>query len=154
MRIFVTVGTQVQPFERLFNMLENIDIDAHVIMQTGSSNFISKKYECNKFVNDFDEQIKKADLIICHGGIGSILGSIKQEKKVIAVARLSQYNEHVNDHQVEIVDEYSKIGYIKKAENQIELKNTIKNIDAFVPKKFESNNERFIAELEEIIDNI
>ncbi len=151
MKIFVTVGTQIQPFDRLFEMIDELEIDAEIKMQTGSSSFISTKYECNKFVENFNTEIENADVIICHGGIGSILTGLNQAKRIIAVPRLSAYSEHVNDHQVEIVDEYTKLGYIKQANNQKELQCAIDEIMDFKPKEYKSNNKEFINNLEEVI---
>ena len=62
--------------------------------------------------NEFDEYIKKADLIITHGGAGSILTGVKNNKKIIAAARLAKYKEHTNDHQRQIIKEFSEQGYI------------------------------------------
>ena len=58
-------------------------------------------------MDEFDEMIKKCDLLITHGGVGSIITGLKNNKKVIAAARLSKYNEHVNDHQLQIIDNFS-----------------------------------------------
>ena len=58
------------------------------------------------------ELIEKADLIITHGGVGSIVTALKMHKKVIAVPRLSGFYEHVNDHQIQIVDTFDKQGLL------------------------------------------
>ncbi len=154
MKIFVTVGTQNQQFNRLFEMVDQLEIDAQVKIQTGSSDYKSNKYECCKYIKDFQNEITTADLIICHGGIGSILTALKESKKVIAIPRLSKYGEHVNDHQTEIVEEYTEIGYIKMATNKTELQQIIDEIDDFIPKKYKSNNELFISKLEEVINKL
>ena len=62
------------------------------------------------------EQLEKlqneADLIITHGGVGSIVSSIEKGKKVIAVPRMHEYGEHVNNHQIQIVNDFNDKGYI------------------------------------------
>ena len=62
--------------------------------------------------DEFDDLVARAGLIITHGGAGSILTAIKKNKKVIAAARLKKYKEHTNDHQIQIVKEFAKDGYI------------------------------------------
>lgn len=45
----------------------------------------------------------QADLIISHAGIGSISSCSFLNKKTLVVARLAEYKEHNNDHQLEIL---------------------------------------------------
>ena len=105
------------------------------------------------FVNpsDMKDYIKKSKYIITHGGVGSILDSLKCNKKVIAVARLSKYKEHTNDHQLQIIDEFTKLGYIIDGSNNLEK--AIKNLDNFKLNKYQSNNENFIKLISDYIDN-
>ena len=60
--------------------------------------------------DEFAKLVDKADVIITHGGVGSIITAITKGKKVIAVPRLGKYNEHVNDHQVEIIESFNEKG--------------------------------------------
>ena len=68
-------------------------------------------------------------------------------KKVIAVPRYHKYGEHVNDHQLQIVQTFDGQGFIK------ELKDAIKEINDFKPKKFESNTKNIIDIIENFIEN-
>ncbi len=154
MKIFVTVGTQEQPFMRLFKMIEQVDFPATYVMQTGTANYYNEQYEINAYVEDFITSINAADIIITHGGVGSILTSLKANKKVIAVPRLAEFGEHINNHQIEITTEYANKGLILMAQNVEELKLALDNIDNFKPEKFISNNQNFIEQLEEIIGDL
>ena len=104
------------------------------------------------------EQLEKfqdeADLIITHGGVGSIISSIEKGKKVIAVPRMHEYGEHVNNHQKEIVKDFNDKGYIIGIEKVEELKQAIEKIKDFEPKKYQPNNEKMLKIIEEFIDNI
>ena len=116
--ILVLLGTQNNSFHRLLEEveknIENGNIIEEVIVQAGFT-----KYESNK-MNIFDEisrdkmddLINKSDFIITHAGVGSIINALKKEKKVIVVPRLKKYNEHVNDHQLDIVRDFNNKGYI------------------------------------------
>lgn len=102
--IFVTLGTHELEFKRLLRYLEDMDIKEEVVIQSGNTKFDSKKYKIIPFLShdEFENYIKKSELIITHGGVGSILNALKNEKKVIAMPRLAKFKEHNDDHQVEI----------------------------------------------------
>ena len=101
---------------------------------------------------ELDKKKEEARLIITHGGVGSIVGALKMNKKVIAVPRLKEFNEHVNDHQKQIVENFDKQGFIKGVFDIKDLKQTIKEIDSFIPKKFISNTQSIINIVEKYID--
>ena len=149
--ILVTLGTQDKQFYRILEALEDkLDkhlIDDEVVVQAGcSADFKSKYMKIFDLIpmDEFDEMIKKCDLLITHGGVGSIITGLKNNKKVIAAARLSKYNEHVNDHQLQIIDNFSKEGYILKLDNFDDIDKLIKDSSKFKPTKFKSNTDNMI----------
>ena len=108
--ILVTLGTQKQSFKRLLEKIENSKVEGEIIVQAGYTEFNSKKMKIIDFINyaEMEKLVDKADLIITHGGTGSILGPLKKNKKVIACARLAKYGEHVDNHQEELVSIFAK----------------------------------------------
>jgi UDP-N-acetylglucosamine transferase subunit ALG13 len=52
--------------------------------------------------------MKRAKIVITHGGTGSIFTALNLNKKVIAVPRLKKFREHTDDHQLQIVKELEK----------------------------------------------
>ncbi len=157
--IFVTLGTQDKSFKRL---LENIEkeiikgnIKDKVIVQSGSTNYHSKNMEMFDLLpkDKFDEYIKNCKILITHGGVGSILTGIKNNKIVIACPRLAKYHEHLNDHQLQIVDKFSKDGYILAYNDGDNLEKIIEKASNFTPKLYTSNNEHFIKIITDYIDN-
>lgn len=50
--------------------------------------------------------------MITHGGTGAIIGAVKKGKKVIAVPRLVKYGEHVDNHQMQIIKQFSEMNLI------------------------------------------
>ena len=104
---------------------------------------------------DYEEMgklVNRADLIITHGGTGSILGPLKKGKKVIACARLKKYGEHVDDHQQQIVDIFSEVGYILKLDEDSSLADLIKRIRSQKLKKFVSNTDIFLENIRNEIE--
>ncbi len=158
--IFVTLGTQDRKFTRLLEAIQKqIDkkvIKEKVIVQAGvTCNFKSKDMEIFDLIpmDKFDEYIKKCDVLITHGGVGSIITGLKHKKKVIAAARLKEYGEHQNNHQLQIVENFAKAGYIIPLNSFDNLGDIIKNINSFKPKNYKSNTDKFIKLIENEIDN-
>ena len=148
--IFVTLGTQDKSFERLLRDIQKqIDlgnIKEKVVVQAGFTKFDSKDMEIFDLIpmDDFDKLMNECDLLITHGGVGSIISGLKKNKKVIAVARLAKYKEHMNDHQKQIVDNFSDAGYILKYDDGDDLGKILKKVKSFKPKKYTSNTHNMI----------
>lgn len=160
--IFVMLGTQNNSFHRL---LEKIDkllnkkiIQEEVIVQAGYTEY--KPQNKNMKIIDFmpreelDELEQNASFIITHGGVGSIITSLEKGKKVIAVPRLHEYGEHVNNHQTEIVEKFQKDGNIIGIKSLEELEEAIKKIKDFEPKPYIENNKKMLEIIENFINRI
>ena len=95
-------------------LIEIGKIKDEVIAQVGNTKFKSNKMKIIEFTDpkEMNDLIEKADYIITHGGVGTIIDGINLGKKIIAVPRLSQYKEHVNDHQLQIIDNFSENGFV------------------------------------------
>jgi len=114
--IFITLGTQKQSFIRLLNEIESCKIlnNEDIIAQVGYTKFVSDRIKTIDFleVDEFNRYIENSEFVITHGGVGSIFSAILKNKKVIAMPRLKKYNEHVDDHQIEICEKLASLGYI------------------------------------------
>jgi UDP-N-acetylglucosamine transferase subunit ALG13 len=157
--ILVTLGTQDKTFYRLLDNIEKcIDngiIKEEVIVQAGySSKYKSKHMKIFDLIpmDEFDKLISKCDLLITHGGVGSIIGGLSKDKKIIACPRLSKYKEHTNDHQCQIIDQFYESGYILKLDEDDDLSKVIERSKKFTPKKYKSNNCEFVKLVKEQID--
>lgn len=151
--ILVTCGTQTQPFTRLFTAVENLNTDQPILMQLGYTPFTTA-HEHYDFSPTFHEDIEKADIIITHGGVGSIMQSLLLHKKVIVMPRLSQYGEHIDDHQLEITNLLADQGYIIKVSNQEELQQVLDHIDDINLKQYVSNNILFNDQFNALLQTI
>ena len=105
--IFVTVGTHEQPFNRLIQKVDELKRDGviteEVIMQTGFSTYEPKNCQWSKLI-PYQQMVKNvadARIVITHGGPASFIMPLQIGKIPIVVPRQHQYDEHVNDHQVE-----------------------------------------------------
>lgn len=157
--IFVTLGTQDKPFTRLLEAIEqeieNGNITDEVIVQAGFTKYKSDKMKIFDLISqeDFSNYMQKADLIITHGGVGSIITALNHGKKVIAAPRLSKYGEHVNDHQLQIIKCFEQKNYILPLYDFDKLNEAIEQLKSFVSSKFESNRGNFLKFIEQLIDS-
>ncbi len=157
--ILVTLGTQDKDFSRLLKavekQIEKGNIKEKVVAQIGTTKYESKLMETFDLIpaDKFNELMSECNILITHGGVGSILAGLKNDKKVIAAARLSKYKEHVNDHQLEIIDKFTEAGFILELKDFDRLDKVLKKCDNFKPKKYKSNTENMVKLIEDYIDN-
>lgn len=148
--IFVTLGTQDKPFNRLLEVIQkSIDngiIKDKVVVQAGCTKFNSDDMEMFDLIpmDRFKELMGECDLLITHGGVGSIVTGLKNNKKVIAVPRLAMYGEHLNDHQKQIISNFDKEGYIIGLNDLTKFDKALKKVKKFKPNKYKSNNKNMI----------
>lgn len=121
--IFVTVGNATQGFRRLLDAVDALGRNGFfeqepVFLQTGNSrDFRSALYQYRPFLADeeFQRRMERADLIIAHGGCGTLLYAIRCKKVPVVMPRRKQYGEHVNDHQMQLVQALASEGRIVPA---------------------------------------
>ena len=157
--ILVMLGTQNNSFHRLLEEIDKLidigKIQEEVIVQAGYTKYESKNMKIIDFLpsEELEKLEQQANCIITHGGVGSIIGSIEKGKKVIAVPRLKQYGEHVNDHQLDIVESFDASGYIIGITDVSQLENALQRVDTFEPKKYIPNTGKIINIIQDFIDN-
>lgn len=157
--IFVTVGSQKFQFNRLLKeidrLIEENKIKEEVFAQIGYSDYIPKNYKYKKFIDrdKFKEVMDKCDKVITHGGTGAIIDAVKLEKKVIAIPRLKNYGEHVDDHQVQIVNQFEKLNLIMKIDDISDLNESLNLITLNQFKKYISNTDNIIESIDKFIEN-
>lgn len=156
--ILVLLGTQNNSFHRLLEkvdeLIEKEVVNEKILVQAGYTKYESKNMRIFDLIpqEELDRYQEQADLIITHGGVGSIISSIKKGKKVIAVPRLHEYQEHVNDHQKQIVESFDKKGYIIGIDDVEELESAIIRMQDFTPVKYEENKEKSNSKILKIIE--
>lgn len=156
--ILVTLGTQDKPFTRLLDAIQreidNGNIKDKVVVQAGCTKYDTKDMEIFDLIplEDFDKLMGECDLLITHGGVGSIITGLKKDKKVIAVPRLAKYGEHINDHQKQIIEKFDEAGNIIGVSDLDNLSKYLKMVKKFKPKKYKSNTNNMIKLVEKLID--
>jgi UDP-N-acetylglucosamine transferase subunit ALG13 len=148
--IFVTVGTHERGFERLIKAVDDLvgseKIKEKVIIQTGYTEYIPKNCDSFKFT-DYDnivELCRKASIVISHGGVGSIITPLELEKPVIVVPRLKKFNEHTNDHQLQIVKELDRQKKIIPVFDINDLENALEEAKKIENKKYNKQRSKIL----------
>lgn len=156
--IFVTLGTNDKQFVRLLDAVEKAIEDKvicdRVVVQAGFTKYESKNMEIFDSMDrdKFSSFMNEADLIITHGGVGTIMTALQERKKILAAARLAQYHEHVNDHQTQLLSSFDEQGYLIYMRDLSDITPYIKKVQEFEPRMYKSNQEYFVQEIKNWID--
>lgn len=150
--IFIIVGGVVEfDFSRVLKIVDEFCMEGlinanEIKAQIGHCKYEPKLYNYYRFVDGekFHKDIENADIIITHGGVGTLVHALKLRKKVIIFPRLQMYQEHLDDHQLEISKMYKQLGYCMLATNRNELQGCIEQISNFCPVPFVSNNSKMV----------
>jgi len=117
--IFVTVGTWKFDalIEQVALLIKEGRIKEDVLFQIGKGNYIPKNGKYFRYKPSIEQELDTADLVICHGGTGTVLFLLKADKPFIAVP-----NPNVADnHQYEFLKKLSDLNIINCCFNLNEL---------------------------------
>lgn len=158
--ILVLLGTFVTPFERPLLEIDRLCkagiITEEVIVQNGHTHIESTHLILKPFIppKELDELHEKARIIITHAGTGSLIKAVGFRKKVIGIARLTELGEHVDNHQLEILDKFVELNYVIPWNKNEKLENVLNKIETFNPAPFVSNKPVIMDYLSEYIDSL
>ncbi len=161
--IFVTVGTHEQQFNRLVDYMDKWagDHDEDVIIQTGFTKIRPVHCEYHEFYRyeDMERMIRKARIVITHGGPSSFMTALLNGKNPIVVPRKHSLREHVNDHQLLFCTEFEqRQKNIIVVEDINRLGDVIERYDEMVSgmtnRQFVSHNKEFCDAFSKIVDGI
>ena len=156
--IFVVLGTWEMPFTRpLVQIADAIHqglISEPVVVQCGRTEFDSPNMEMVPFFGkeDLEQMYEEASMVICQAGVGSIMLGLRKQKKVIAIARLSQFNEHIDDHQLEILDVFTKSGAVLPWNGAGDLPDTLRRAQNFVSAGYAFGEEKISRSILDYLD--
>ena len=140
MRIFIALGTHPQQFNRLLKALDRLvagkRIKGKLFAQIGNSSYEPKNFPFTKFLKpkEYEREMKCADIIISHAGAGSIITALKYEKPLIVVPRLKRFNEHTDDHQIDLARALDERGKAIAVFDLCNLAQAIRKAKRFRPK--------------------
>ncbi len=129
--IFVTTGTHEDAFDRLVQAMDGLKreglIAQDVFIQTGYSAYKPEFCAYRDFLPfaEMMARMTEAEMVITHGGTGSIMLVLYHHKIPIVVPRQRKYHEHIDDHQVLFCQTMVKKGKILAAYETEQLEHII-----------------------------
>lgn len=159
--IFVTVGTHEQQFDRLIKEIDKLKyegiINEEVFIQIGFSTYKPVNCRWEKIISyrRMNKLLNEARIIITHGGPASFIAALKIGKIPIVVPRKVEFEEHVNNHQVEFTKSiFERLGTIIPVYEIEDLKKELLNYEKNInskQKKIKLNNHEFCKKFQDIV---
>ena len=131
--IFVTVGTQ-GPFDRMIRVIDawaarNGRED--VFAQIGRGAWRPSALEWTEQLDaaEFKRRVERAEVVISHAGMGTVLTAIELGKPVLIMPRRADLGEQRNDHQIATVRKLGSLGLATVANDEGELAARLEKLD-------------------------
>jgi UDP-N-acetylglucosamine transferase subunit ALG13 len=159
MMIFVTIGTQ-EPFDRLIEAIDLIALEMkeiEFVAQTFRGEYEPKNMKATEFLTpaEFDAYFKKADLVVSHAGMGTIITALVNQKPLVVMPRQLQLKEHRSDHQLATAKNFEKSKGLVVAYDAADLKNKVQlliNNPVLVEKIGDYANQELLIDLKNFIN--
>lgn len=159
---FITTGSRNFQFNRLLRTVDlaiDMGLIADVVFaQIGSSDYEIRNYEYVDYLNhdSFNEYIERCDVILTHGGTGVVVNSAKMGKKIVAVPRLAKYKEAVDNHQIQLIKAFEKLGLVTPCYKcgPEEIARAITEAKSKEPPIFKSNTNTIIYSIDNYISKL
>jgi UDP-N-acetylglucosamine transferase subunit ALG13 len=113
--------------EALDNWLKGQGGTAEVVAQIGRTDYKPRhlEYVASLSPDAFREAVRRAEVIVAHAGMGSVLTAMEFGKPLVVLPRLGALQETRNDHQVATANWLSTKPGVFVAMNEAELGSTI-----------------------------
>ena len=155
--IFVTVGSQKFPFNRLLQKVDQLlaqgVITEEVFAQTGASDYLPRHFQYQAFCarEQFSALMERCSVMITHGGAGTMVEAVKRRKRTIVVPRLASYGEHVDDHQLQLLEQFQRLNLVHACLDLEQLPQALETVRTHSYDAYHSNTQAFIASLDDFI---
>ena len=138
--LFATVGATLA-FPRLIDLVLGAQQDGlfeeRLVLQTGkgATTQAPQGVECSETYtfDKMQEMLQRADIVVCHGGTGSLITALYAGCRVIAVPRRCELGEHYDNHQAEVTENLRQRGLIEVADTPNEFASAIKRLRSREP---------------------
>ncbi|MGN6556889.1 MAG: glycosyltransferase [Solirubrobacterales bacterium] len=122
--IFATVGSHPTfRFDRLLDALETLGNGEELVVQHGPGAPPPNATAAAPWMSfeGIADNLSRADKVVCHAGVGTILCAIRAGHVPIVFPRLSRFNETVDDHQLHLAKALVETGKVILVEEASEL---------------------------------
>jgi UDP-N-acetylglucosamine transferase subunit ALG13 len=159
--VFVTVGTDHHPFDRLIGWIDGwlsagapTGTDAFVQYGTSTPPHVAAGAQYLDHA-EMERRVDRASAIVCHGGPGTIVDCLRSGTKPIVVPRRHALGEHVDDHQVRFTGRLEAAGYVVVAHSREDLarllQSALSGAPEFAAARTEDHVRATVSRFEEIV---
>ena len=158
--VFVTVGSQKFHFDRLLIKVDSLVksgvITQETVMQTGASSYRPSHCRYQAFYDKeaLAQLMDQCDILITHGGVGTMIEAVRKGKKIIAVPRLARYKEHVDDHQLQVMKEFHAMHLVYACPDVEKLPWALNRVKGHVYGVYPSNTVSFVASVDQFLRSL
>jgi len=151
--IFVTVGTNEAPFDRLLQAVASLSTDEEIVVQHGSSAIVpanaARTYDFLLF-DDLVREMRASRVVVTHAGIGSIMTALSCGRRPVVAARLVAHREAVDDHQLPLARRLQEAGLVTLVEDLSQLEDVVARAGEEVDVVLGAD-ERLVGELRDYV---
>jgi UDP-N-acetylglucosamine transferase subunit ALG13 len=146
--VFVVLGTWGMPFTRALREIERAAaaglLTQPIIVQAGCTTYTSPHLQIvpTFSADEMERMYERATLVVCQAGVGSIMLGLRKHKTIIAIARRVGYDEHIDDHQLEILNVFSKLGSVLPWRGEGDLPEVLARAADFAPVPYPFGEEK------------
>lgn len=125
--LLATIGATL-PFDRMVQMVADAKeqgfIPERVVAQVGTGGIRPANLETFETLPfaQMHAMLDRADIVVCHGGTGSLITALQHGCRVIVVPRQHDLDEHYDDHQSEITAAFHMRGLVHPARTPAEFR--------------------------------
>jgi len=150
--ILVCVGTQFG-FDRL---IKEIDDWAHVhpnvsiVAQIGETIYQPKNLQWHRYLpnNEFDGLLSRAELVISHAGMGTIITCLLNSIPILLLPRKAELKEHRNNHQISTAEKFRSTPGVFVADDVEALRDLLEDRALLHPSPYQPDS------LQDLISNL
>jgi UDP-N-acetylglucosamine transferase subunit ALG13 len=124
--ILLSLGTHQQAFTRALDLVEPLARQGSRLLVQHGSTPPRPHVPNTRWIEvmphaQIVEAMARADGVICHAGIGTIMTALNVGHTPVVIPRQAQHGEHVDDHQQEIATRFAERGLVRCVVEQTDL---------------------------------
>jgi UDP-N-acetylglucosamine transferase subunit ALG13 len=145
--IFVTVGN-TDPFDRLIQAVERWSLARtpreDIYAQIGAGEFLPTSFPAERFLDPltFESNFKKAELVISHAGMGTIITALELGKPLLVMPKRASLGEQRNEHHLATVEHVCRQKSISVANDEHEFPAVLDQLLATIRAEHKEIQER------------
>jgi len=116
--VVVSLGSETWPFPQAVERVQELFPSARITWQVGHTDYVLNGKTLRKWIpaNELRAEIRRADCVIMHAGVGSVLSSLMEGKVPVILPRRQDRGEMIDNHQPELAPKLLERGLAVSAD--------------------------------------